>query len=301
MSTASTDHVEKSVVLWHMQSCMATIYSQSKDSDNNNINKRQPLATIGFTNKARFGHQGLDSISIVAPTKYFQCLTTIQLQNNYLTSLPRELWRLTALRKLNVGHNQLAEIPADIGHLTQLEELYLHNNQLTTLPCQLGRLLSLEVLDVTHNPKMSWLPWELTLITTLKHVWLGGNSLLATPTTMSPTTIDTTTAVIPSLRDICIQLAGPRIMMAMEKKQDPPLSPFILQSILAAVDPSDDLNISLACKCSVCHDVLYFPGISLLQPHGVLCNQSGIPLLYKLCGQSCRNRWMNENSHLHLK
>ena len=51
-------------------------------------------------------------------------------------AVPAEVWRLSALRHLDLRHNRLTSVPAEIGQLTSLERLHLFGNQLTLLPAE---------------------------------------------------------------------------------------------------------------------------------------------------------------------
>jgi hypothetical protein len=52
----------KSVVLWHMNGCIATLYEQKQEQ------KRVPIDTISFTNKAYLAFQKVDEL-VTAQTK----------------------------------------------------------------------------------------------------------------------------------------------------------------------------------------------------------------------------------------
>ncbi len=69
-----------------------------------------------------------------------------------ITSLPRAISSLKALKKLELGGHRLNRLPSEIGSFTALEKLDLGINQLTTLPPEIGRLKKLKALDVTNNP-----------------------------------------------------------------------------------------------------------------------------------------------------
>jgi hypothetical protein len=47
----------KSVVLWHMDGCIATFYEQKQDQK-----RKVPIDTISFTNKADFAYKKVDEL-----------------------------------------------------------------------------------------------------------------------------------------------------------------------------------------------------------------------------------------------
>ncbi|ENO70449.1 leucine rich repeat protein [Leptospira interrogans serovar Valbuzzi str. Valbuzzi] len=53
----------------------------------------------------------------------------MNLWNNQLTTLPKEIWQLKNLQVLNLVDNQLTALPQEIGQLQNLQELNLRNNQ----------------------------------------------------------------------------------------------------------------------------------------------------------------------------
>jgi len=84
----------------------------------------------------------------------------LDLSGNQLTSVPAELWRLTALHWLVLSDNHLASVPKDIGGLTALGGLNLNNNKLTSVPKELGNVKSLTSLYLDGN-QLTSLPSEL--------------------------------------------------------------------------------------------------------------------------------------------
>ncbi|MGH8899652.1 MAG: leucine-rich repeat domain-containing protein [Egibacteraceae bacterium] len=60
----------------------------------------------------------------------------MNLQEQELVELPREIGEAIPVQNLDLRGNQLTELPAEIGQLANLRTLYLHDNQLTGLPCR---------------------------------------------------------------------------------------------------------------------------------------------------------------------
>jgi Leucine-rich repeat (LRR) protein len=67
----------------------------------------------------------------------------LDLADNCITSLPKEVCTLTQLSTLLLQHNKLTQLPHDLGNLTGLEVLKLHDNQIAALPETIENLTSL--------------------------------------------------------------------------------------------------------------------------------------------------------------
>ncbi|EMK23721.1 leucine-rich repeat domain-containing protein [Leptospira kirschneri] len=56
----------------------------------------------------------------------------LNLWNNQLTTLPKEIGQLKNLQRLELNNNQLTTLSKGIGQLKNLKKLYLNNNQLSS-------------------------------------------------------------------------------------------------------------------------------------------------------------------------
>lgn len=92
-----------------------------------------------------------------------RCLTTLNLNNNFLTKIPRDICNLINLEKLSMDNNFLRYLPIEICALTKLKELRISKNKLERLPLELGFLSKLEELHVPLN-RLRELP-EVTIVT----------------------------------------------------------------------------------------------------------------------------------------
>lgn len=52
-----------------------------------------------------------------------KCLRSVDLRNNKLTHLPKEICNLPSLWKLRVDYNYLQELPSQLGYLPHLQFL----------------------------------------------------------------------------------------------------------------------------------------------------------------------------------
>jgi len=77
---------------------------------------------------------------------------------NLLTKLPSSIGNLKNLKELYLNYNYLTKLPSSIGNLTQLRELVLSDNDLTELPESIGNLRNLERLDLIRNPDLRTIP-----------------------------------------------------------------------------------------------------------------------------------------------
>ena len=107
-------------------------------------------------------------------------LETLYLNNNNLSSLPKEIGLLTKLETLYLDNNNLSSLPKEIGLLTKLRYLYLDNNNLSSLPKEIGDLSELETLYLNNNNFSNW-PKEIGLLTKLRYLYLDNNNLSSLP------------------------------------------------------------------------------------------------------------------------
>ncbi|MGH8884195.1 MAG: COR domain-containing protein [Egibacteraceae bacterium] len=104
----------------------------------------------------------------------------LDLRGNQLTELPPEIGKLANLQTLALEGNQLAELPAEIGQLANLRTLTLRGNQLAELPAEIGQLANLRTVDL-HGNQLAALPPEIGRLANLQHLYLEGNRLAALP------------------------------------------------------------------------------------------------------------------------
>lgn len=80
-------------------------------------------------------------------------LVTLELDNNALSKLPRDIGGLRSLRELDVSGNELQRLPDAICELHELRTLVLSNNELEELPpcLDLEHMPHLLLLSITYN------------------------------------------------------------------------------------------------------------------------------------------------------
>jgi hypothetical protein len=127
----------------------------------------------------------------------------LSLIGNNLSFFPKEIFKLSNLKYLDLEKNQLEEFPLANDQLTDLEELYLANNKLWSLtsnfvnlkklkilglsnnqfkefPLHLVSLDKLEVLDLSEN-QIAFLPNEIGKMKNLKALMLQNNEISTLP------------------------------------------------------------------------------------------------------------------------
>jgi Leucine-rich repeat (LRR) protein len=104
----------------------------------------------------------------------------IDLRNQYLNSIPQQVFNCNSLKVLLLGNNELKTIPAEISRLKNLMFLDLSNNKLNVLPEEIGFLLKLEQLSLSNN-QLGTLPDNFSHLQNLKELKIDNNNLFILP------------------------------------------------------------------------------------------------------------------------
>lgn len=96
--------------------------------------------------------KGLKEIPVQQIQNNAKQITSLNLSNNKIGSIPKNFWQLTNLVRLDISKNHLKGLPDGVGQLVRLEHLNLSNNQLTALPNSLQNLRRLKYADFRNNP-----------------------------------------------------------------------------------------------------------------------------------------------------
>ncbi len=109
-----------------------------------------------------------------------EAITTLDLQNRSLNSIPEDIWGHKSLTTLSLANNRLTEIPAQIVRLINLTELWMGGNSLSSLPEQIGQLHFLTELGLGNN-NLTELPNSIDSLINLQYLDLSGNKFTRLP------------------------------------------------------------------------------------------------------------------------
>lgn len=108
-------------------------------------------------------------------------LEELILENYDLEVFPTEILELESLRVLNLRNNRIVLIPKEIDRLKNLEKLLLDLNNIETIPARVASLPNLKVLSLENN-KIKEIPQKIGCLTKLTELRIHGNPLLEPPT-----------------------------------------------------------------------------------------------------------------------
>lgn len=89
--------------------------------------------------------------SLPAGVGALEWLVNLNMSHNKLSSVPPELFELPGLKKVDFSFNCLSSLPDNVGYAPELVHLSLNDNRFATLPPSLDQLGSLQVLEVNNN------------------------------------------------------------------------------------------------------------------------------------------------------
>ncbi|RIH67278.1 leucine-rich repeat domain-containing protein [Mariniphaga sediminis] len=108
----------------------------------------------------------------------FKYLEVLELQNNEIKEFP--IWLCSKDNKyfkIDLSNNKIIGISRNISNLKTLDQLNLANNQIENLPLEIGELKDLTTLDLTNN-KITELPYTISnLYPNLERLFIGGNNI----------------------------------------------------------------------------------------------------------------------------
>ncbi|XP_023389666.1 leucine-rich repeat-containing protein 40 isoform X1 [Pteropus vampyrus] len=104
-----------------------------------------------------------------------QKLTFLDLRNNFLSSLPKEMESLIRLQTINLSFNRFKILPEVLYHIPTLETVLVSNNQVGSVdPEKLKTMENLITLDLQNNDLLQ-IPPELGNCVNLRTLLLDGN------------------------------------------------------------------------------------------------------------------------------
>jgi len=107
---------------------------------------------------------------------------SLQLNCNLLMTLPLEIERFQMLLTLEISNNQIVQLPREISTLKNLRYLLAKNNCLDdlSLPKELEDLKQLEIINLGGN-RLKQFPYQLFQLFNLKEIYLGSNQISLLP------------------------------------------------------------------------------------------------------------------------
>jgi len=133
-----------------------------------------PMTLLNLTSLESLDLHNNQLRKIPKEINYLKNLTELYLSCNRLNIFPDEICNLSKLKILSLGENNLKSIPYSINHLENLEKLRLPHNQIEKIPESLCDLTSLEILSLDGN-KLTDFPEGIYKIKNLKFLHLKGN------------------------------------------------------------------------------------------------------------------------------
>jgi Leucine-rich repeat (LRR) protein len=103
-------------------------------------------------------------------------LHVLRVDFNQLNFIPAIIFNMKNLIELNLSNNNIVDIPKEIKFLTKLQNLNFKSNRIIIIPKLIGKLTNLSTLNLYKN-KIKELPDEFKLLTNLTQLNLGRNSI----------------------------------------------------------------------------------------------------------------------------
>jgi Leucine-rich repeat (LRR) protein len=110
------------------------------------LSKLTNLQTLNFG-----GNPMLGKALVVQEEELPTSLKQIKGHSINLYSIPKSLFSLQNLDKLDLSHNKIGVLPPEIQLLSKLSELNLDHNSIQSLPTEIGKLTKLKVLSLKSN------------------------------------------------------------------------------------------------------------------------------------------------------
>jgi len=125
-------------------------------------------------------------------TTDFSTITTLQINNDNIKKLPKELLNLTSLTHLRLNCHSIGELPKILFDVVSLEHLELENTHFSHIPKEIEKLINLRFLSINNsnapNTRLSILPNEIGKLKNLEKLRISG-LVFATTLSKIPTTI----------------------------------------------------------------------------------------------------------------
>ena len=145
------------------------------------------LPGSGFLRKIRLGLYGVicgepdaHNQNLPIHITFLRGLKILDLKNQSLNNLPKELGRLIELEELYLEENFLKDLPLELNNLQKLHTIDLSNNKLESIPEAITKMKSLERLTLRRNV-IQTLPAEIAELKNLSYLILSHTNLTQLP------------------------------------------------------------------------------------------------------------------------
>merc|ERR1712183_945464 len=108
-------------------------------------------------------------------------LKVLDIHNNRLKNLPKEIGELHCLQNLNVSNNLLTELPQTIGKLVNLKLLFAKDNKINSLPSSINTMHSLQTLDISGTNCVKYLNKNICYARNLQVLLLSNTNQMEYP------------------------------------------------------------------------------------------------------------------------
>ena len=107
-------------------------------------------------------------------------ISKLDLSNQNLKEIPKEIFALKNLKKLILRNNQIKIIPSDIERLKRLETLDLSGNNISNFYAKICSLTNLKILNLNNN-KIKSLPIQIANLQNLLSLHISNNIITVVP------------------------------------------------------------------------------------------------------------------------
>lgn len=167
----------------HFASMYQYSYDSSESSDSETRDSLNPIKTLDFSESFRTSQDAaeqLENLSKSSEERDKPVERLFLLQNN-LTIVPDNVSKFMRLKTLDLSNNYISSLPNSILQLP-LNALIVKNNRLTDsgIPKSLKQLRTLKVCNLSGN-SLTKFPQQLAEIRSLEYLYLGNNAIVELP------------------------------------------------------------------------------------------------------------------------
>ncbi len=110
-------------------------------------------------------------------------LHSLVLKGCELREIPKSLYQMTSLKRLNLEDNHITDVSADIGDLSEIIEINLSRNDIMRIHQDIDKLQQLKVLNVDRNDLRS-IPKSLGKLQNLTRLTISNNKIQELPSAL---------------------------------------------------------------------------------------------------------------------